>query len=260
MSWNVHGLPFQHDAPARLDRIVEKVREQQPDIVPLQEVWLGSYVTQLGSRLKPDYVPVYQGRWVGRFPCGGLVVFVRCGSGWTPSKSTFTPFTAHGSRRRIREFDGLGGKGILAVQLCRDRQRLMIVDTHLQAQYPESNHFYRRVRTKQLDQLARFLREQLATEPVLIVGDFNTTPDERIYTELMSPLGIDLTADTRQRSGGGTRIDSRTGDRIWIDYAIARNFSVSAEVAGIRNDAADVPYSDHDGLLVRLLYDGMQIQ
>src|SRR5207247_331164 len=67
-----------------------------------------------------------------------------------------------------------------------------------------------------------------------------------------STLGTDLTAQERQSCGCGTNFDA--GQRQWIDYVFARGWNVTATTQRITNNAADSPYSDHDGLLVRVVY------
>jgi endonuclease/exonuclease/phosphatase family metal-dependent hydrolase len=44
LCWNLHGLgwPLSEDPRGRFDRVAAKIRELSPDIVLLQEVWLGS--------------------------------------------------------------------------------------------------------------------------------------------------------------------------------------------------------------------------
>jgi endonuclease/exonuclease/phosphatase family metal-dependent hydrolase len=91
-------------------------------------------------------------------------------------------------------------------------------------------------------------------EKILLAGDFNTRPFESLYTTHIAPLGSDLTSKYRAQCGPGcgTNIDASDGHRDWIDYVIARTFPVSADLVRIENEGLDWPYSDHDGLLVRV--------
>src|SRR5262245_39887447 len=43
VTWNVHGLPFYSNTSDRMGRVAAKLLEQQPDVVFLQEVWLGHF-------------------------------------------------------------------------------------------------------------------------------------------------------------------------------------------------------------------------
>ena len=82
LTWNLHAIPF--IAPrttTRLHNVAAKIREQQPDLVLLQEVWAFAYARLLAQDLAGEY-RLTSTTGCGRpFPCGGLVVLVRVGSG-----------------------------------------------------------------------------------------------------------------------------------------------------------------------------------
>jgi endonuclease/exonuclease/phosphatase family metal-dependent hydrolase len=254
LTWNVHALPHLYGARQRLARVIAKINEVQPDVICLQEVWSGRHAKRLHRALGDEYAAVAMARRLRDWPCGGLLTFVRHASGLRGGPPTFVRYAAHGSRRRFWEGDGLGGKGILAVQLCRDGETLVIANTHLQAQYPHRGRAYPSVRRAQLAQLARWLGQLGAEEPVLLAGDFNTTPAESLYAAHVVVLGRDLTEPARQQVGGGTYLDRHSGAQTWIDYVLARGVAAQSSVARIENSAPDVPYSDHNGLLVDLVY------
>src|SRR5262245_66057742 len=94
VSWNVHGLPFKSDTTTRLRRVAEKIKEQQPDVVFLQEVWFGRYARLLEHVLSPDYQPVFAPRPILGWPRGGLVILVRQGSAWRPDEVRYQPVVA----------------------------------------------------------------------------------------------------------------------------------------------------------------------
>src|SRR5439155_8182520 len=117
---------------------------------------------------------------------------------------------------------------------------LVVVDTHLQAQY--AGRDYLAVRRAQIEQLLAFLQHDHSHDPVLIGGDFNTAAAEPLYASLLSTLGTDLTAQERQSCHCGTNFDF--AHREWIDYVFARGWNVNATAQRITNDTADSPYSD----------------
>lgn len=249
LSWNVHGLPFRGGTPQRLERVAGWIREQQPDIVALQEVWLNVYRRILQRALYDQYDLVYEPRRFTRRPRGGLVVLIRRASGWQVSRRrAFTSFRETAPWYRLREADGVSGKGILTLELSDGRRSLLLTTTHLQAQY--GPRLYQAERQAQIEQLTRALEHDRSL-PHLIAGDFNTCADEPLYTTHLTPLGNDLTVDERRQATFGTHFDV-TGDRNkWIDYAFGRNLPFEVELHRIINDAPDVPYSDHDGLFLR---------
>jgi len=251
LTWNVHGLPFKANTPERLRQIAAKIAEQQPDLVLLQEVWLGRYKRLLRSALSPDYEMAYAPRCVTRWPRGGLVVFIRRGSPWRVDRSAFEPYVASAPWYRVSEMDGLSGKGILTVQIVSDNSALRVVDTHLQSPYLGRSYYTER--RKQLDELWKSLKGRKV--PTLIGGDFNTYPAEPLYRTHLSRLGTDLSRQEQQDCQCGTHFDDYGGRQEWIDYVLTQNWPVESQVTRIENDSIDNPYSDHDGVLARLVYD-----
>jgi endonuclease/exonuclease/phosphatase family metal-dependent hydrolase len=254
LSWNLHGLawPLSKDPGGRMDRVSSKVRELRPDIVLLQEVWLSGYVDRLTLALQLDWIPICIKRRRGG-PKGGLLAFVNATGGWLPcSPPQFHAFAASAPVWKIWEGDGLGGKGVLTVELERGEQRIFAVNTHLQSQYPGSS--YAEIREAQLIEVRNFVSNFYSSIPSIVAGDFNTDASEPLYS-YVTALGTDLTADARLLSNSGTTANPRDGRREWIDYIVAANseaWTVSADLELIANDSADVPYSDHSGLFCTL--------
>jgi len=250
LSWNLHGLwwPLSKDLRGRTDRVSTKVRELRPDVVLLQEVWLGSQVDRLSQALHPDWVPICVTRRSGS-PTGGLLAFVGASEGWHQcSPAQFQTFATSAPVWKIWEGDGLGRKGILAVELEHGEQRILAINTHLQSQYPRSN--YAEVREAQLIEVREFVFNSRLSLPAIVAGDFNTDSRESLYS-YVTALGTDLTEDARQLSNSGTTANLLEGRPEWIDYIVMANsqaFTVSAKLELIENQSADVPYSDHNGL------------
>jgi endonuclease/exonuclease/phosphatase family metal-dependent hydrolase len=254
LSWNVHAIPFVSSHPTRrLRNVAAKIREQRPDVVLLQEVWAHAYVELLRRRLAGEY-RVTRAFGCGRpFPCGGLVVLVRVASGWVASRPTFVPFDAAAPWHRLAEWDGIAKKGMLLVRLERGEQSVGIVDTHLQSRYPQYGRTYSAIRRRQLEQLARTVDATFGRRAAIVAGDLNTAPNERrvLYASHVAPLGDDRTAALRAACPRcGTRVATKSPR--WIDYVITRGLVATSTATRITNDGLDDPYSDHDGLLLRL--------
>ena len=233
-----------------MDRVSAKIRELSPDVALLQEVWLGSHVDRLTRALRPDWIPLCIRRR-GHGPSGGLLTLLNASTGWRARAAPrFNAFTASAPIWKIWEGDGIGGKGVLAVELERGEQRICAVNTHLQSQYPGSD--YVRVREAQLIELREIVSRLDASGPAIVAGDFNTDSRESLYS-IIAALGKDLTADAREVSNRGTTTHPERPE--WIDYIVAANsdaWTVSAELELIENQRADVPYSDHSGLFCTL--------
>lgn len=254
ISWNVHGLPFVSAEPeARMDAIAWRISGEKPDFVLLQEVWRESYLERIARGLGSDYACVRSTAVRFGWLRSGLAIFVRRHRGWRVEASTFSAFRSSASRWRLHEGDGIAGKGYLVLRLARGSERLTLLDTHLQAQYPQYRRCYARTRREQAAQLRRTVSALFGTEPALIAGDFNTAPSDPIFSSEIEPLGVEMTRDERAESGAGTAILPGDGRRVWIDYVFGRGLRLGpggSRAVRISNRAADDPYSDHDGLLV----------
>ena len=260
LSWNVHAMPWplSKDPGGRMDRVSAKIRELSPDVVLLQEVWFDSQVNRLARALQPDWVPIWIKR-LSRGPRGGLLAFVSASSGWRVRRAPeFHPFAASAPAWKVWEGDGLGGKGVLTVELERGEQRIRAVNTHLQSKYPGID--YADVRQAQLVQLREIVSRSDPSQPAIVAGDFNTDARESLYS-LVAALGADLTAEARERCDCGTNVGSHGEPSEWIDYIVAANpiaapksnsWTVLDKLELIANHRADVPYSDHSGLFCRL--------
>ncbi len=231
-----------------MNRVGAKIRELAPEVVLLQEVWLGSHLSRLTRTLQPDWIPICVRRRVGG-PRGGLLAFVSAAAGWRVRGSPkFHAFAWSAPLWKVWEGDGLGGKGVLTVELERGEERICAVDTHLQAQYSGSD--YAAVRQAQLIEVRGVVSHLDATVPAIVAGDFNTDPHEPLYSHIAA-LGTDLTAEARKIYNRGTTANQRNQRAEWIDYIVAANsraWTASADLKLIANQRADVPYSDHSGL------------
>jgi endonuclease/exonuclease/phosphatase family metal-dependent hydrolase len=255
LSWNLHALPFVTPRPpARLRNVAAKIHEQQPDLVLLQEVWAHAYARQLARDLAGTYQVVTAGGCGRPFPCGGLAVVVRIGSGWVASTGTFVAYEASAPWYRLAEWDGIVKKGMLRVELTRGATTLGVLNTHVQTEYGRSGRDYTDVRRQQLAQLAGTLTSTFGARPVVVGGDLNTSPRERsgLYESHVVPLGDDRTRELRVACGEcGTRPAMPRPAR-WLDYVLTRALPATASAARIENEATDQPFSDHEGVLVRL--------
>jgi endonuclease/exonuclease/phosphatase family metal-dependent hydrolase len=166
----------------------------------------------------------------------------------------FHAFTSSAPVWRVWEGDGLGGKGVLTVELERGAARICAVNTHLQSQY--SGIDYAEIREAQLVELRDVVSHLKPTRPAIVAGDFNTDPRESLYS-IVAALGRDLTAEARDLYKNGTTANPREGRPEWIDYIVASNsetYAVSANLELIVNESADVPYSDHSGLFCKISF------
>jgi endonuclease/exonuclease/phosphatase family metal-dependent hydrolase len=255
ISWNIHGIPTQLGCgpSGRMDRIATEIDRRKPDLVLLQEVWcrrtLDRLVAALGSRF--DRVSGPGGG--GLLRRSGLAAFVRRASGWKVENQEFHEFEHHANAWKIWEGDGVSGKGVQVLQLERKGSNTTVLNTHLQAEYAGTD--YLDIRVGQIRQLTRAAASNSATGPVFAAGDFNSDPAaDTAYTELGRHWD-DLTAPARQVCGCSTHFHSDGSAGGWIDYVFAKRdprWEVTGVLDMIRNETADIPWSDHNGLDMRL--------
>lgn len=249
LSWNVHGLPWPvtRHRPLRMRRIGERIAAERVDIALVQEVWAGAVrpLREAARGYRALFVPTVLGS-----ATGGLVALVREGSGFAVDPLRFRRFARHAPKRRLREGDALAGKGALFLTLTHaaSARRILVVNTHLQARYRPNDYAW--IRLAQ----ARELGEWLAGEegPVLVAGDFNTPARESLIYDNIASLGVDLTAEERNRSGAVTNYPVHS-DAAWIDYVLLRPGAAAWSASPLRlieNERIDHPYSDHSALVV----------
>lgn len=289
ISWNVHGIPTVSVMDKRIVRIANVIRERRPDIVFLQEVWFKWDARAFASALGPDYAylddppaltDTFLYRAVG-FRRGGLLTFWRTGRGIVVDdlQSGFVPFANGCSGCPLLQGDTLSHKGVqktaMTLQgtetaMALQGTELVLLNTHLQSQYPEAGQAYELVRSQQIDDLVNRVKSIRGAILVVVAGDFNTTfrgSDEWLYRRLTAGLR-DMTEPFRSsccssigQSAGwsclcATQVTGNGAPAEWIDYVLVRPHAEldarATDMNLIRSQSEDCPYSDHNGLEVGL--------
>ena len=282
VTWNLHGPPNVPVMTDRLKLIAKAVGEQAPDLAVFQEVWFeGDYRTLVDAMqgkyaVVADDPKVTQGGlhgWFG-FRKGGLVAFVRKDGRWevaaddvSKPAEEFTQYVAE-APFVISEFDGASGKGFQSFVLAsKDHQyRVQVYNTHLQSQYGDQKRYVgvRRSQVNELMQSAGQSWTKARVDTQIMLGDFNTRPDELLIYDRMTESFDDLTAIPRvalKCAGSSLDYEKRAGSELpvtveadRIDYALARR-ATNVRVASftlVVSTALDTPYSDHQGLSLGL--------
>lgn len=254
VSWNAHALawPIVKRRDERLERLVDRIREERVEVALLQEVWDRSWRTL--ERAAGEDFTVVRVQGLFGWSRGGLVALVRNDGPWrvNPQSVHFRKYRAEASAWRFWQGDGLANKGALFFEVVhRDSGRhLALVDTHLQARYRVGG--YVDVRRRQIEELTSWVA-QLDTSPGVVVGgDLNATPSEPLLHERVLRLGADLASGFRDGTGALRRSDVPTVRR---DYVLLRSDSPqgwrsSARILDKRSNGFLV--SDHHGVAVDL--------
>lgn len=270
LSWNLHAVPGAPSVDERLSASAREIDTHAPDVILLQEVWRRDHVERLEAALAPEYrvVRLPDEGWLLR--PSGLLCLVRRDGPWRIEESDFTPFDASAPLWKLWEGDGLGRKGVHRVSLQQGPVRLHLLNTHLQAEY-DDHYSYQEIRSRQLAQLAAIAEGLQAAEPaslVLAAGDLNTDRFARaaqsaaaarretaLYRGLLEEWrDLSEAACTTEPCATHFREANERGG--WIDYVLWRrspHWQITLLGARqLRNERRDVPYSDHEGLLIEL--------
>jgi endonuclease/exonuclease/phosphatase family metal-dependent hydrolase len=137
---------------------------------------------------------------------GGLMV----ASQLPIESAAFRSYTLAGIATHLHRGDYTGGKGFQTLRLRTPAGPLVLVNTHLHAQYhTDDRDPYLGHRVGQVVELAASLRS--VHEPLVAAGDFNMREDHRGYGILTGLTGLEDAAVSLDRreltSSSGTRID-----------------------------------------------------
>jgi len=297
LSWNVHAIP---GAPRQLERaraISASVLCRQPDVVLLQEVWpvdmAIEFVRQLSATYQrvPATDPADQYKSVlGLYSLRrtGLIAFVRKDS--LPNaagiRSGYWKFEESASPLLFWQGDGLSDKGFQWITIQDADQEIVVLNTHLQAQYDNFKHDD--VRRAQLKQLARYTASQPEQSIVIAAGDFNTKATyvcdgkpqcqpfghapagagsgesvghcDSIFDEISNSWEL-LTEPYMCAYPNGTYLEGKPPKsgkaNPWVDFFLASKSGKQVEATHfclLENSAPDIPFSDHNGLEIWLDY------
>jgi exonuclease III len=277
ISWNVHGTHQVAPMEQRIGRISNEVLTRMPDVALFQEIWFEGDALLLERALSDRYKRIrdaeevhshFLSPFVG-FRKGGLLAFVAKASPWKEKGgSNFEQFKDSASWFRFKEGDGISSKGTQYFSIENAGHEIVILNTHLQSQYPEygEDRRYTEIRLRQIGQLRKRAESFDGRMAVLVSGDFNTLPydpkaaDERKVYEALTASWSDLTRYYRETCQCGTHLEPDAKDKAlvreagWIDYVLLRTPAAQsktmrlAKLELIKSTTIDCPYSDHHGL------------
>lgn len=246
MTFNVR-LPLASDGPerweARRDLMVETIRREHPDVIGTQELHKeqGDYIV---AKL-PEYAWFGEGRrggdgdeHMGVFYRRGELKVIDSGNFWlseTPSVagsiSWGQPFPRMVTWARFERSDG---------------RRFVLLNTHLPYRDEDVT-----ARERCAELLLQRLQALAGDEPIVLTGDFNTTPDSRVHAMLSTDLQ-DAWLTAPRRSGPDKTFHAYTGkpDRR-IDWVLVHGFRAEAARTVTHHRGKLYP-SDHFPVVVDL--------
>lgn len=239
-------------ARERLDAIGRLLDEGANDVVCLQEVTRRGSIGQL-QHLLGSYSPAAFQPF-GFAVMGGLVTFAR----HPIARRTYEVFRERGLRWDISWADRLLRKGFLTSWLHIDALPVVVVNTHLLANYDEDwtpGNRYVRQQSSELEQLGEAI-ERLDKEALLLVaGDLNVPATTPMLEQFMARCGLRDTFASSHSPAPPTIRQSTTGrPPVAIDHILYRHpnghpVSVTARLRFVEavqlSDGRRVHASDH---------------
>jgi endonuclease/exonuclease/phosphatase family metal-dependent hydrolase len=178
---------WQGQARMRLDAIAPILDESANDIVCLQEVTRRGSIGRLEGRLSSYGPAAFQPFRIAVM--GGLVTFARR----PVERSVYEVFRDRGLRWNISWADRLLRKGFLTSWLRLDAMPVVVINTHLLANYDEDwsagNRFVRH-QESELQQLGDAIERLDRDALLLVAGDLNVPRATPMLEELMARCGL----------------------------------------------------------------------
>ena len=180
----------------RLLALAQELERRTDQVVCLQEIQLNWYLRLLVRACRSYPYHAYEPFF--RCPKGGLLTLARI-----PIKNKrFIAYTDRGLWYTPMLMDNLLYKGMLIVEMEWENVPLVVINTHLLANYIgdwERHGRHAQVEEKQLRQLAETVKKQPTEALVLVAGDFNIPRGSKLYKNFIALSGLEdpLAEDTR---------------------------------------------------------------
>lgn len=155
-SVNFWGIPWPLSIKkrSRLNKLISIIKQNDFDVITMQEVWLNSDISKLNKEL-PEYHLSSDNNYIFNF--SGLVTLTKL----KINNKTFLPFTKLGFHKEF-----FTKKGLLSVEIIINNKSIRLLNTHLF--FPRSKKQNKTLNT-QLSQLNNYLDDR----PTILAGDFN---------------------------------------------------------------------------------------
>lgn len=182
----------------RMASIVRYLRENNCDIVFLQEVWVTSDFEIIRDDTRDIYRFAHLFRSGSVLGSSGIVILCK----WQPKVIHFEPYSLNGSPFYPWHGDWFAGKGIAYSRVDFDGLSLHLFSTHTHAYYNENESVHDQYsihRICQSYQLARFInfisdtacnRKADGKDLLIVAGDMNSTSSELPYKIVTNMAGL----------------------------------------------------------------------
>jgi endonuclease/exonuclease/phosphatase family metal-dependent hydrolase len=177
LSLNCWGVPGARDREARMEAIGTEIARMGLDLVGLQEIYYQRdrlRVLELAAEGGLIYHHYYPSGVFG----SGLMVISR----FPLLETQFWPYSLNGRPQDFIRPDYYAGKGLAFARIETPDGPVDFYNTHLIAPYLEiGEDVYFSHRVSQTYELTRIVNEVSYGHPLILAGDFNTTPERLAY-------------------------------------------------------------------------------
>lgn len=186
LTLNSFGLPF-FLGWRRMGILARELNQREDTVLCLQEIQHDAYLPILKKRLTNYPNQCFQPNLLA--PMGGLVTASRL----PYSHHEFLPFPNRGKWYSIGVADWALRKGVLLSSLDVEGMKVIVLNTHLHANYAgkwTQEGMFAGIQSDQVKYLAELARAQSQDALVVICGDFNFPRDTFLYEELSQISGF----------------------------------------------------------------------
>ena len=187
LSLNTFGLPF-YLGILRLKRLMHVLRQQPVDMLCFQEIQQNAYIP-LALREMRELYPFYAFEARHWAPKGGLLTLGNVAF----ENQSFVAYPDRGRLFSLGFADWALEKGVLRTQFRVGEQSVVVMNTHLHANYhgnwSRSNPMAR-IQTNQVQHLVGLVRAEAPEVLVIVCGDFNFPRQAFLYEELLARAGL----------------------------------------------------------------------
>lgn len=188
LTMNCLGLPFTLPGlRQRLHVLGSSLADSEADVACLQEVGRWRYLPLV--RYHEDRWPQAVATPYPYAPKGGLVTLAR----YPVVHSTYHRFRDRGSAASLHATERYQAKGVLQTTLAVGDDTIVVLNTHLAANYAANwsyTNAYAKVERAQLRELAEVVCSIPSDVILVVAGDFNVPRHSWLYEELRAATGL----------------------------------------------------------------------
>lgn len=260
LSLNTFGLPF-FLGFGRLARLMRQLNHSPANVLCFQEIQQNSYLPLLKRGLTDYSHHIFERN---RFaPKGGLYTASRV----TLNAHQFIPYQNRGRMFSLGVADWALNKGVLLSQTQIGARRVIVMNTHLHANYAgnwDPDHVYAKIQRDQVMHLAELVNAQPQDALVIACGDFNFPRGTFLYDELLNSTGMyDPLAQDERPTYRPFRLLPARKWAIPIDFVLVRQppwqaLSLHADIHHIQDQNRPLPHqrflTDHNALSLHVTW------